>query len=88
MVPFTGISFTAVADIPYRHDRSLLCFFVFQRSAIRGTLEGPQQCAGFKKLEGPQQCADLFFFNFSECHHVLLVASAVKNMASLSQLSN
>ena len=67
---------------------TVLCCFVFQRSAIRGTLEGPQHCAGFKKLEGPQQCADLFFFNFSECHHVLLVASAVKNLASLSQLSN
>ena len=79
MVPFTGISFTAVADIPYRHDRSLLFRFSF--------FQDRQPEEPFKILSNVQGLRRSVF-NSSECHHVLLDARGVKNLAFLSQLSN
>ena len=58
----------------------LCCVFSF--------FKGRQSEEHLKVLSNVQGLRRSVSFDFSECHHVLLVASAVKNMASLSQLSN
>ena len=58
----------------------LCCVFSF--------FKGRQSEEHLKVLSNVQGLRRSVSFNFSECHHVLLVASAVKNLAFLSQLSN
>ena len=58
----------------------LCCVFSF--------FKGRQSEEHLKVLSNVQGLRRSVSFNFSECHHVLLDASAVKNLAFLSQLSN
>ena len=58
----------------------LCCVFSF--------FKGLQSEEHLKVLSNVQGLRRSVSFDFSECHHVLLVASAVKNLAFLSQLSN